>query len=91
MVLGAAAWGIEQGLEPTPPIQAPQDGREQECGRALPRDLVEAAQRFSESPVARALFGAPFVAHYAAGRIAEADACNRFVSAQERQRYLRNA
>jgi glutamine synthetase len=91
MVLGAAVWGIEQGLEPPPPIQAPQDGREQECGRPLPRDLVEAAQRFSESNAARDLFGPEFVAHYAAGRIAEAHACNRFVSAQERQRYLRYA
>jgi glutamine synthetase len=90
MVLGAAAWGIEQGLEPPPPVQPPQDGRERECGRPLPRDLVEAARRFSESTVARALFGPRFVAHYAAGRMAEADACNRFVSAQERQRYLRN-
>ena len=91
MVLGAAAWGIEQGLEPPPPVQAPQDGRERQCGRPLPRDLVEAAQRFSESIVAPALFGARFVAHYAAGRIAEAQACHRFVSAQERQRYLHQA
>jgi glutamine synthetase len=91
MVLGAAAWGIEQGLEPPPPVQAPQDGREQGCGRPLPRDLVEATQRFSESSVARALFGPRFVDHYAAGRIAEAHACHRFVSAQERQRYLHHA
>jgi glutamine synthetase len=91
MVLGAAAWGIEQGLEPPPPVQAPHDGREQETCRPLPRDLVEAAQRFSASTVAPALFGAEFVAHYAAGRIAEAQACHRFVSDQERQRYLRNA
>ena len=91
MVLGAAAWGIEHGLEPPPPVPAPQDAREGECGPPLPRDLVEAAQRFSESTVAPALFGAPFVAHYAAGRIAEAQACHRFVSDQERQRYLRNA
>jgi glutamine synthetase len=91
MILGAAAWGIEQGLEPPPSVQAPRDGRAQECGRPLPRDLVEAAHRFSESTVARALFGAQFVAHYAAGRLAEAHACHRFVSAQERQRYLRNA
>ncbi len=91
MFLGAAAWGIEQGLEPPPPVPAPQDGREQECGRPLPRDLLEAAQRFSQSTVASALFGAEFVAHYAAGRIAEAQACHRFVSDQERLRYLRNA
>jgi glutamine synthetase len=90
MLLGAVAWGIEQALEAPPPVQAPQDGREQACGRPLPRDLVEAAQRFSESSVAPALFGRQFVEHYAAGRIAEAHACSRFVSAQERQRYLRD-
>jgi glutamine synthetase len=91
MVLGAAAWGIEQGLEPPPPVPAPHDGRARECDRTLPRDLVEAAQRFSESTAASALFGTRFVAHYAAGRIAEAQACHRFVSAQERQRYLHQA
>jgi glutamine synthetase len=91
MVLGAAAWGIEQGLVPRDPVQAPQDGRHHECAGPLPRDLVEAAQRFAESTVASALFGAPFVAHYAASRMAEAQACHRFVSDQERQRYLRNA
>jgi glutamine synthetase len=57
----------------------------------LPRDLVDAAHRFSESAAAAALFGSAFVAHYAAGRLAEAQACHRFVSAEERLRYLHNA
>jgi glutamine synthetase len=91
MMLGAAAWGIEQGLEPPPPVAAPADGRIAGSVLPLPRDLVEAAHQFSESVAAVALFGSGFVDHYAAGRLAEAQACHRFVSAQERLRYLRNA
>jgi glutamine synthetase len=91
MMLGAAAWGIEQGLEPPPPVPAPLDARIDSSVRPLPRDLIEATQWFSASAAATALFGSDFVAHYAAGRTAEAHAGNRFVSAQERLRYLRNA
>ena len=91
MVLGAAVWGIEHGLEPPPPVTAPDDGRYVSTDRALPRDLVEAAERFMESAPAAALFGSDFVAHYGAGRVAEAHACHRFVSAEERLRHLRNA
>jgi len=36
------------------------------------------------------LFGSTFVDHYVASRMAEANACNRFVSAQERRRYMRH-
>jgi glutamine synthetase len=91
MALGAAVWGIEQGLEAPPPVLAPQDGRNDSSSPPLPRDLIEAAQHFAESAAADDLFGAEFVAHYAAGRMAEAHACKRFVSAQERLRYLRGA
>jgi glutamine synthetase len=90
MLLAAAIWGIEQGLEPSTPVQAPLDGRDQQSGPRLPRDLIEAAEFFSESAAARALFGSPFVEHYSASRMAEAYACHRFVSAEERQRYLRH-
>jgi glutamine synthetase len=88
MVLGAAVWGIERGLEAPPPVQAPDDGRRQGTGRALPRDLTEASERFAESAAAHALFGSNFVTHYAASRMVEAQACRRFVSDQERRRYL---
>jgi glutamine synthetase len=88
MLLGAAAWGIEHDLEAPPPVQAPDDGRQQGTGRRLPRDLTEAAERFAESAVAHALFGSRFVTHYAASRLVEASACSRFVSDQERRRYL---
>jgi glutamine synthetase len=90
MLLAAAIWGIEHGLEPPPPVQAPVDGRHQHDGPRLPRNLVEAAELFSASTAARALCGSSFVDHYAASRIAEAQACARFVSAEERRRYLRH-
>ena len=40
------------------------------------------------SATARELFGAAFVEHSAAARRAEAAACHRFVSSDERNRYV---
>jgi glutamine synthetase len=88
MFLGAALWGIEERLELPAPVVAPADGRLAVDRPALPRDLVEAADRFGASETACELFGATFVQHYAAGRRAEAAACHRFVSAEERNRYV---
>ena len=88
MFLGAAVWGIEENLEPSPPLPPDLDGRTAAGGVALPRDLSEAADRFAQSSVARELFGSAFVEHFAASRQAEVAACHRFVSAQERGRYL---
>jgi glutamine synthetase len=88
MLLGAALWGIEERLEPPPPVIAPADGRRVQGGSGLPRDLVESADRFSASTSARDLFGSAFVEHYAAARHAEAAACHRFVSSEERDRYV---
>ncbi len=88
MFLGAALWGLEERLEPPAPVPTPADGRAVSEGRALPRDLVEAADRMQGSAAARELFGSTFVEHYAAARRAEAAACHRFVSAEERDRYV---
>ena len=88
LFLGSALWGIEERLEPPPPVQAPDDGRSDTGATPLPRDLVEAAERFWASEVARDLFGSAFVEHYAAARRVEAAACHRFVSDEERARYL---
>jgi glutamine synthetase len=87
MLLGAAMWGIEERLEPPPPVVPPADGRAVESC-VLPRDLVEAANRFAASTTAKELFGPAFVEHLARSRRAEASACHRFVSAEERDRYL---
>ena len=100
MVLGAAAWGIEHGLEPPPPVPRTSGRSGADCGRLLPRDLVEAAAALLGEHRRRARCSEPsFVAHYAAGRIAEAQACHRFVSdagtpslpAQRRERREANA
>jgi glutamine synthetase len=88
MFLGAALWGIEERLDPPPAVIAPADGRDTAAAPALPRDLVEAADRFEDSATARALFGPLFVEHYTAARRAEAAACHRFVSLEERERYV---
>jgi glutamine synthetase len=88
MFLGAALWGIEERLDPPPAVIAPADGRDAAGGPALPRGLVEAADRFEDSATARELFGPRFVEHYAAARRAEAAACHRFVSLEERERYV---
>ena len=88
LFLGSALWGIEERLDPPPPVQAPQDGRTHAGAAPLPRDLVEAAERFEASAAARDLFGSAFVEHYAAARRVEAAACHRFVSDEERDRYL---
>jgi glutamine synthetase len=87
MFLGAALWGIEERLDPPPPVLPPADGRASR-DYDLPHDLVEAAERFSASAAARELFGPAFVEHFASSRRAEAAACQRFVSAEERERYL---
>jgi glutamine synthetase len=88
LLLGAALWGIEERLEPPPPVETPADGRMHAGVAPLPRDLVEATERFSRSDVARDIFGCDFVDHYTAARRVEAAACHRFVSDEERARYL---
>ncbi|HEY1651702.1 MAG TPA: hypothetical protein VGG09_07445 [Acidimicrobiales bacterium] len=88
MLLGAALYGIEERLDPPPPVVAPLDGRQQSEAAALPHDLVTAADRFARSDVARELFGDAFTAHFASSRRDEAAACHRFVSPEERARYL---
>jgi glutamine synthetase len=88
MLLGAALWGIEQGLEPPPPVTAPADGRGASGSVPFPRDLAGAVDRLVASAAARDLFGATFVDHFAGSRRAEVAACHRFVSARERDRYL---
>ncbi len=90
MFLGAAVWGMENNLEPPPPVMPPDDGRVVTGCRTLPRNLLEASERFVTSKGALELFGTAFVEHYGASRLAEDEACRRFVPAQEQQRYLQH-
>jgi glutamine synthetase len=88
MFLGAALWGIEERVEPPPPVISPDDGRGVTGSLTFPHDLVEAAHRLAASTAGRELFGPSFVEHFAASRLAEAAACHRFVSPEERDRYV---
>jgi glutamine synthetase len=88
MFLGAALWGVEHDLEPPAPVLAPRDGRSTAGSAVLPRNLLEAAERLAASKEALDLFGPSFVEHFSASRLAEEEACRRFVSYQEQQRYF---
>ena len=88
MLLAAATWGVEGALVAPDPVEVPADGRLVGGMEALPRNLVEAVERFRASRAAVDLFGSAFVDHYAQSRLAEDDACRRFVAAAERDRYL---
>jgi len=88
MALGCGLWGIETKAEPPAPCDG--DAREivPKGFQPLPRTLLEAAQRLKDSATARALFGDRFIEHFAWSRRHEDAVVQRFVSAQERARYL---
>ncbi|MEO0819536.1 MAG: glutamine synthetase [Pseudomonadota bacterium] len=88
MALAAGLWGIETGADPGPPVTENARTAPVDADRLLPTSLEEAATRFAASDIARALFGDPFVDHYAAYCRAEAAAFHAHVSAFERARYL---
>ncbi|MEM8741583.1 MAG: glutamine synthetase [Pseudomonadota bacterium] len=88
MALAAGLWGIETGADPGPPVVGNARTAPVDPDRLLPTSLEEAAARFAASDIARALFGDPFVDHYAAYCRAEAAAFHAHVSAFERARYL---
>lgn len=88
MFVGAGLWGLEHAVEP-PPLTTG-DGRTHRYAgmRALPRDLLAAAEALATSEAARTLFGAAFVDPYVASRVHEFEALRRAVSAEEKARYF---
>lgn len=88
MLIGAAAYGIENAIEPPEPTsETARTIVPDEIG-PLPRTLLEAAERLASSGLARKLLGDAFVEHYAAALVAEDEVFRRHVSAFERARYL---
>lgn len=88
-MLGAGLDGIERKLTlKTPPITSGGPNEIPEGAERLPLDLLSATTRFRASARARALFGDPFIDHYAAICEAEDAVFRRVVSAFEVQRYL---
>ena len=88
MFLGAALWGIEERLELPPPVVPPGRRASAAGGRRSPATSSRRPTASPPAATANELFGPAFVEHYAAARRAEAAACHRFVSAEERDRYL---
>jgi glutamine synthetase len=86
--LGAGLWGIENKM----PLPAPFLGggpNEMPKGEVpLPHDLFEAAERIERSLVAREVFGAGFIDHFAKLCRVEEAALRRATGAPERARYL---
>jgi glutamine synthetase len=88
VAVGSGLWGIEHHIEPDEPISGNAYDRKLPAERQLPRTLTEAAERLAHSAPARELFGAPFVAHYAASREWEEREFRRAVTDWELARYF---
>ncbi|MFT4518914.1 MAG: glutamine synthetase [Halioglobus sp.] len=86
--LGAGLIGIEQQWEPEPAVEGSAYDQTHATHLALPRSLTEAAGRLRESAVARELFGAPFVEHFAATREWEEREFRKHITDWEMQRYF---
>ncbi|MGE0726093.1 MAG: glutamine synthetase family protein [Alphaproteobacteria bacterium] len=86
--IGSGLWGIEQGIEGTPPVAGNAYAETPDPARALPRTLWEAAQNLKASKAARALFGDAFVDHYAASREWEERESRRAITDWQLARYF---
>ena len=87
LAVGGAVHGLEQRLDPPPPVA----GLAREVLPGVPRTLLEAAERLAASDLARDLAGEEFVRHYAATRAEEDRQLRLLVPAAERARYLDHA
>jgi glutamine synthetase len=86
--IGSGLWGIEHHIEPDEPITGNAYDRRLPAKRQLPRTLTEAAARLAHSRPAQELFGAAFVAHFAASREWEERQFRRVVTDWELARYF---
>ncbi|MDP2323279.1 MAG: glutamine synthetase, partial [Gammaproteobacteria bacterium] len=86
--IGSGLWGIEQRIEPDPPVVGNAYSRQFPPKRQLPRTLTEAAERLGKSKAARELFGDAFVEHYAAHREWEEREYRKAITDWELARYF---
>lgn len=86
--LGSGLYGIEHKLEPLSPVTGSAYDQQHPPELALPRSLDLAAAALRNSGVARELFGAQFVEHYAASREWECREFRRHITDWELQRYF---
>jgi glutamine synthetase len=86
--LGSGLWGVEQALDPGPPLVGNAYEGQADPGVALPETLDAAASRLAGSSAAVQLFGAPFVEHFALSRRWEEQQFRRAVTDWELRRYF---
>ena len=86
--IGSGLWGIENRIEPGDPIEGNAYEKSLPPSRALPRTLMEAAERLKVSEPARQLFGDGFVDHFAATREWEEREFRRAITDWEMARYF---
>jgi glutamine synthetase len=86
--LASGLWGIENAIEPDPPVQGNAYEASFAAERQLPGTLFEAAARLRQSEIAHSLFGTAFVEHYAATREWEEREYRKHISDWELQRYF---
>jgi glutamine synthetase len=86
--IGSGLWGIENKIEPPPAIEGNAYAVKTDPKDDLPRSLGDAAARLAASTVARDLFGAEFVEHYAATRDWEQREYNKAITDWQHARYF---
>jgi glutamine synthetase len=86
--IGSGLWGIENRIEPDPPVEGSSYDMAFPPERQLPRSLMEAAGRLKSSAAARALFGDAFVDHYASTREWEEREFRKAITDWEMERYF---
>ena len=86
--LGSGLWGIEHKIEPSDPSSGNAYAQTIPDELRFPASLGEAATRLKQSAAAQALFGAPFVDHFANSRIWEQRQFDRAVTGWELERYF---
>ena len=86
--LAAGLWGIENAIEPEPPVKGNAYEKKFPRRLALPRTLFEAAGALRGSKMARDWFGDDFVDHYAASREWEEREFRKHITDWEMERYF---
>jgi glutamine synthetase len=86
--LGAGLYGIEQQWEPESQIKGNAYDQKHPEHLALPQTLWDSAQAFKASEAAHALFGDPFVEHFAASREWEVREFRKHITDWEMERYF---
>ncbi|MEY2854422.1 MAG: hypothetical protein RL030_1554, partial [Pseudomonadota bacterium] len=88
VAIGSGLHGIENRIEPDPPVKGNAYEMKSVRNRSLPRTLTEASEWLAKSKAARALFGDAFVEHFAASREWEEREFRRAVTDWELTRYF---